>query len=194
MTRAGAMRRETSGTPTSDPELLARIRDGELGALGELFDRHEDEVRRVVSRLGVSEGDVDDLVQATFLAVPRAAERYDGRDNARPWLIGLSVNEIRRHRRSLSRMATRLKNWALEPTQKVRTPEETSEESARVARASRALAALSEKKREVLVLITLEGLSGEEVARMLDIPIATVWTRLHHARKEMSAAVFEEES
>lgn len=188
------MLRETSAAPASDPELLSRIRDGELGALGELFDRHENEVRRVVSRLGVSEGDVDDLVQTTFLAVPRASERYDGRDNARPWLIGLAVNEIRRHRRSLSRMAARLKNWALEPTQKVRTPEETSEETAKVVRARRALAALPEKKREVLVLITLEGLSGEEVARMLDIPIATVWTRLHHARKEMSAAVFEEES
>ncbi len=64
----------------------------------------------------------------------------------------------------------------------------------RAEKMSRALAALSPKKREVIVLVTIEGLSGEEVASLLAIPVATVWTRLHHARRELSLAVFEEES
>ena len=54
-------------------------------------------------------------------------------------------------------------------------------------------AALSEKKREAFVLVTLEGLSGEEAAQALGVPVNTLWTRLHHARLELSAAIGEEE-
>ncbi len=58
----------------------------------------------------------------------------------------------------------------------------------------RALERMSPKKREVIVLAVIEGLPGEEVARVLGVPVATVWTRLHHARRELTDAVFEEES
>ena len=47
------------------------------------------------------------------------------------------------------------------------------------------LARLSEDKRLVLLLIELEGLSGDDVASTLGIPVATVWTRLHYARVEL---------
>jgi RNA polymerase sigma-70 factor (ECF subfamily) len=43
---------------------------------------------------------------------------------------------------------------------------------------------MSEKRRTTLVLFEIEGYSGEEIARIQDIPLATVWTRLHHARKD----------
>ncbi|MFO0642103.1 MAG: RNA polymerase sigma factor [Polyangiaceae bacterium] len=188
------MRKDATSNDLDDAALLARVRDGDLGALGGLFDRHEGAVRRIVERLGVAPGDVDDLVQTTFLAVPRAAERYDGRPDARPWLVGLAVREVRGHRRSLARWTRRLTAWAYEPKVDVPTPEREATVSRDVARTAEALARLSDKKRDVLVLVTLEGLSGEEVAAALDIPVATVWTRLHHARKEMLAHVFEEES
>jgi RNA polymerase sigma-70 factor, ECF subfamily len=178
----------------SDGEIIARIKSGEVGALGILFDRHDGDVRRVVARLGVQRSDVDDIVQATFLDVLRAAASYDGRDNAKPWLIGLAVMQVRRHRRSLSRMAARLATWALEPSARTTTPEESAGASETAERARRALDALSSKKREVVVLVMIEGLAGEEAALQLGIPVATVWTRLHHARSELNAAVFEEES
>jgi RNA polymerase sigma-70 factor (ECF subfamily) len=41
------------------------------------------------------------------------------------------------------------------------------------------------KKREALVLFELEGLSGQEIALALGVPLKTVWTRLHHARREL---------
>ena len=49
----------------------------------------------------------------------------------------------------------------------------------------RALERLSAPKREVLLLAEVHGFSGEEIATMLGVPIGTVWTRLHHARREM---------
>jgi RNA polymerase sigma factor (sigma-70 family) len=177
-----------------DPELVARIARGETSALGRLFDRYDGDVRRVVARLGVPPGDVDDVVQATFLDVLRAAAAYDGRENAKPWIVGLAVMQVRRHRRSLARIAARVAAWAREPAPRPKTPEEETTAKRGMERTLRALDALSAKKREVIVLVTVEGLSGEEVAKLLDIPVATVWTRLHHARRELLSAVAEEES
>ena len=45
---------------------------------------------------------------------------------------------------------------------------------------------------EVLVLFEIEGYSGDEIARLLEIPVATVWTRLHHARKALLAQLQRE--
>jgi RNA polymerase sigma-70 factor (ECF subfamily) len=56
----------------------------------------------------------------------------------------------------------------------------------------RAMAALSDKKRAVFVLVELEGLSSEEVGESLDLPAATVRTRLFHARRELKAALERE--
>ena len=62
-----------------DGELLAAVANGNLEALGRLFDRHAPSVRRYLARLGVAASDADDLVQATFLEVVRAAWRFDAR-------------------------------------------------------------------------------------------------------------------
>lgn len=194
MTSMADRRRPAPETGPSDQELVARIVKGETSALGLLFDRYDGDVRRVVARLGVAPADVDDVVQATFLDVLRAAAAYDGRADARPWLIGLAVVQVRRHRRSLARIAARITAWAREPSPRSTTPEEETATSEAAMRARRALDALSTKKREVLVLVSIEGLSGEEAAKLLGIPVATVWTRLHHARREIMAAVYEEES
>ena len=187
-------KRTTSEVGPGDPELVSRIAGGETSALGLLYDRYDADVRRIVHRLGVRTSDVDDVVQATFLDVLRAAAGYDGRQNAKPWLIGLAVMQVRRHRRSLARIAARITAWAREPLPRPSTPEEATATNEAAERARIALDALSAKKREVIVLVSIEGLSGEEAAALLGVPVATVWTRLHHARKEIFAAVFAEES
>lgn len=175
----------------ADSELVVQIAAGRLEALGVLFDRHEPAVRRYLARL-VRPSDVDDLVQATFLEVVRAAARFDPAFAARNWLFGIASVVARRHRRSIAHTFARLAAWTErlrgEPAP-VRTPVEELEVDDRVRRTERALAALSPKKREVLLLVSIEGLSGEEVASALGIPINTVWTRLHHARRELRAAL-----
>lgn len=176
----------------TDPELLSLVNDGDVSALGVLYDRYEQDIRRVLVRLGVPLSDVEDLVQETFLEIPRCARNYDGRRNARPWLIGLSVNQARRYKHSLRVVWRNLTAWAREPGAPLPTPEELTERAIAADLARRALARLSIKKREVFTLVVLEGLPGEEVAAMLGIPTATVWTRLHHARRELRAAISSE--
>jgi DNA-directed RNA polymerase specialized sigma24 family protein len=48
---------------------------------------------------------------------------------------------------------------------------------------------MSDKRRETLVLFEVEGYSGQEIAALQGVPVKTVWTRLHHARKDLVAMV-----
>lgn len=179
----------------SDDELARLIADGDQASLGLLFDRHHADVRRLVRRLGIGPADAEDLVQQTFLEVAAAADRFDGRAPMRTWILGIAAMMVRRHRRSFARWLRGL--GAIHASDSARplppTPAEVFDERQRAARAERALLKLSRKKRDVFVLVVLEGLRGEDVASALAIPVATVWTRLHHARRELRAHLTEEE-
>jgi RNA polymerase sigma-70 factor (ECF subfamily) len=177
----------------SDAELLVAVAAGDLPALGELFDRHEPALRRYLSRMGIPRADVDDLVQATFLEITRAAPSFDARHSGRSWIFGVASIMLRRHRHFLRRAAARISAWVMPEAAAEDTPAELFERAEAERRFARAFAALSEKKREAFVLVTLEGLSGEEAAKALGVPVNTIWTRLHHARVELSAAIEEKE-
>ncbi|HVJ93413.1 MAG TPA: RNA polymerase sigma factor [Labilithrix sp.] len=176
----------------SDSELLSAIATGDLEALGSLFDRHEPGLRRYFGRMGATAHDADDLVQQTFLEVERTALRFDTELSARAWIYGVATMMMRRHRRSLSRIAANLRTWAsLRPAATAPPPDASSELDETTKRIGAALERMSPKKREVFVLVAFEGLSGDEVAKLMGIPLNTVWTRLHHARQELRAALEE---
>lgn len=170
----------------SDGDLLAQIALGDLGSMGLLFDRYEADVRRFLGWLRVPKSDADDLVQATFLDVARAASRYDRERAAKAWILGLATMQVRRYRRSVRRAAARIAAWAMAADRTpVSTPADAFDLKESTSRALFALQTLSPKKREVFVMVVFERLSGEQVARALDIPLGTVWTRLHHARVDL---------
>jgi len=182
-------------TGLRDAELIAAMARGQLEALGALFDRHEPAVRRYFGRLGIGRDDADDLVQATFLEAHRAAQRFDDRHTAISWLLGIATMMARRHRRSVGRALARIAAWAAHPRRDLaqsHAPDELMDRDRAVARVAAALDRLSSKKRETFVLVALEGLSGEQVASALGIPVRTVWTRLHHARRELRALLAED--
>lgn len=177
----------------TDGELLTKIAEGDLSCLGALFDRHAGDVGGFIARVGVADNDVDDLVQATFLLVMKAAHSFRG-GGVRAWLFGIAANLARRHRRSLTRMAVRVTAWVRERGSEMpETPGDAIDARERAVRARRALARLSEKKREAFVMVVMEGIAAEDAAAALHIPIGTVWTRLHHARRELLANLQEEE-
>jgi RNA polymerase sigma factor (sigma-70 family) len=179
----------------ADEDLVRQVAQGQLDSLGLLFDRYHAPVRRFLSRLQVPSSDLDDLVQLTFMQVPRAALRFEAERPVRAWMFGLATMVVRRHRRTIARLARKVAALAREPSRKSPpTPAELMGDEETVSRAREALASLSKKKREVFVMVVLERLSGEEVARALEIPVGTVWTRLHHARRELRELMGEEEA
>jgi RNA polymerase sigma-70 factor (ECF subfamily) len=187
--RPHALRLEAVG----DPQLVRDVASGDLGALGELYDRYARDVWRAVRRTLVDVTDVDDVVHATFLGLPRIAVSYDGRASCRNWLCGIAVNLGVRQRRGNRRFRRMLGAFAHTVSRgSTRDPERSASSSEELVVLDRALAALSEKKRAVFVLIELEGLCAEEVAQALEVPAATVRTRLFHARRELKVALERE--
>jgi len=173
--------RRAAVEPTSDAELMRALAAGQLGALGELYDRYQSPLRSFVARATRDAHDVDDLVQAAFLTAARCAEHYDGRASCRPWLIGIATQLLRRRRRALGHFFAALS--ALKGTlQAASDPRPALQARTDV---ERALRRLSEPKRVALLLAEVEGLSCEQIAHALEIPVGTVWTRLHAARREL---------
>jgi RNA polymerase sigma-70 factor (ECF subfamily) len=171
-----------------DAALLASVARGDLGSLGALFDRYHGLVRAVARQAGVRDAQLDDVVQDTFLRLVQLAPRYDGRAVARPWLAGTAWRVAAEHRRSARRWLQALSSLGREATAPAApTPEEHHARRQHLETLQRRLAALAEPLRAAYVLVELQGLSGDEAASALEIPVATVWTRLHNARKKLLA-------
>jgi RNA polymerase sigma-70 factor (ECF subfamily) len=170
-----------------DPDLLRRLASGDIGALGELYDRYHEPLRRFLTRATSNAEDVDDLVHATFLAAAKSASKYDGRPCCRPWLVGIAVQLLRRRRRSLGRLV------AVWSSLRSMTTGTTDPRAALQARTDvhQALGRVSEVKRITLLLAEVEGLTCAEIAQVLAVPIGTVWTRLHAARRELRVLLEE---
>lgn len=167
--------------PNPDPEIMRRLAAGELGALGELYDRYQHPVRRYLGRATSGAEDVDDLVHATFLTAAKSAVRYDGSASCRPWLIGIATRLLRRRRRAFGRFFEILSVVATTRSKSV-DPRFSLHVKSDV---ERALTRISEAKRVTFLMAEVEEMSCAEIASVLEIPIGTVWTRLHAARREL---------
>jgi RNA polymerase sigma-70 factor (ECF subfamily) len=179
---------ERDAQPTPDAEIMLQLAGGQLGALGELYDRYQAPLRSFLARATRDAHDVDDLLQAVFLAAAKSADRYDGRSSCRPWLVGIAAQLVRRRRQTFGRLIAVLS--AFKGTQ----PNSGDPREALQARTDieRALAQLSDAKRMTVLMAEVEGMSCAEIAEALAVPIGTVWTRLHAARRELRHALDSE--
>ena len=169
----------------ADAEIMGRLASGETGALGELYDRHSGRIRRFLARATADAEDVDDLVHATFLQAARSAGRYDGRASCPPWLVGIAAQLLRRRRKAVGRFLAVLSAFG---GSRGPAPDPRSVLNARND-IERALKGISEAKRVAFLMAEVEGLTCPEIAAALRIPIGTVWTRLHAARRELRRAL-----
>jgi RNA polymerase sigma-70 factor (ECF subfamily) len=162
----------------SDSALLGQIAEGHMGALGVLYDRYAPSLLRFARR--VEPREAEDIVQMVFLRVVRLATVFD-RDaaSARPWLFAITSRVTQERKRAFRRFARAMARMSDQPPRTQGNVSDTRRDL------DRGLARLSVEKRTVLVLAEVEGFAGEEIAAMLSIPIGTVWTRLHHARREL---------
>lgn len=176
-----------------DP-LVRRAQRGEERAFGELFARHRADVARIVHRILGSSADLEDVVQEVFIQVFRSLPSFRGESKFSTWLYRLTVNVTRMHVRHM-RARPKLVGSppsdpaALEAASAPNAPDERTETARRLRALHALLGRLSEKKREVLALHDFEGVPAAEIARILDIPVLTVRTRLFYARKELYTAL-----
>ncbi|MFL1428330.1 MULTISPECIES: RNA polymerase sigma factor [unclassified Nocardiopsis] len=167
---------------------------------GEIFRRHAPALHRYAARrLGPAEA--DDVVAETFHIAFRKRHRYDpAYPDARPWLWRIAANLIRRHHRTETRHYRALARTGVDPVLEGHADRVDARVDADSVSASLAasLAGLSKGDRDVLLLIAWGELTYEEVATVLGIPVGTVRSRLHRARKRLrtdlsASAVHHEE-
>jgi RNA polymerase sigma-70 factor (ECF subfamily) len=184
------LRRPPDPAPSvSDQTLLAACAGGDLAALGTLFDRHHRALYSFLSRLaGADQRDLDDLVQATFLEVGRAARKYRGHASARTWLFGIAAHMLSHHVRADARRRA-LHARAAEATDQDADAAAQAERRDLVTRVGAALAELPHDLRVTFVMCVLEEIPGTEAAESLGIREGTLWWRLHEARKQLRAAL-----
>jgi RNA polymerase sigma-70 factor (ECF subfamily) len=163
-----------------------------LGDLRRLYADHADFVRRVVLKLGGPSTDADDLMQEVFLVALHRMDSLQDPSLARSWLYGISVRVVAAARRRAKLRRVFSLDEGHEP-QAMDTPVSAFEKREASEKVYRLLDKISEKKRSVFIMYELEGMSGEEIAAVVGCPVKTVWTRLHHARKEFLAKLERED-
>jgi RNA polymerase sigma-70 factor (ECF subfamily) len=152
-----------------------------------LFRRHAPHIQRyVVRRLGADAA--DDIVAETFLLAFRQRNSYDlTRADARPWLYGIATNLIGRHRRAEIRLFRALARTGADPVTEPFTDRVDDRVSADHAsrQLAAALARLSAKLRDTMLLAAWSDLTYEEIALALGVPAGTVRSRLSRARSKL---------
>lgn len=152
------------------------------------FAEHGDYVHALLVRMSGPSGDADDLLQEVFLVAWRRWDDWDSSLPVRAWLTGIAAKVASTaRRRSRWRRLVGLQAAAELPARGTPATDFESAEAARAVYA--ALDGLAEKKRTAFILYEIQGLSGEEIARIAGCPLKTVWTRLFHARREFAAAL-----
>jgi RNA polymerase sigma-70 factor (ECF subfamily) len=139
-------------------------------------------VRGLIARLAGPGFDADDLCHEVFVIAWRKLEGLN-EIAGRGWLCAIAIRVVAgARRRAHFRKLVGLDYAAHKTTE--RTPATEFERQEASTRVYLALEHLSEKKRTAFILHDLQGLTGEQISSILDIPIKTVWSRLGHARRE----------
>jgi RNA polymerase sigma-70 factor (ECF subfamily) len=160
-----------------------------------LYREHFRFVWRIVRRLGIDGGQVDDVVQDVFVVVHRRLGDFEGRSSAKTWLYGIVRRVVADHRRTLRRKpGHEVADIPAESDPDVMTsgdqsPQASVEQSERVRLLHRLLGELDDDKRDVFVLSELEGLTMVEIAEALDVNANTIASRLRAARREFEVAL-----
>jgi RNA polymerase sigma-70 factor (ECF subfamily) len=152
------------------------------------YARHFADVVRWVRALGVPTVEVEDVAQEVFLVVQRKLPGFDGR-NLRAWLYRIAARTASDYRRRFWFKHLFSRRSAAFPEKLESGDGAASERIADRQLLERILARMSEKKRVVFWLFEVEGYTGEEIAEVLGVPMSTVFTRLHHARRDAEAAL-----
>ena len=160
----------------------------QAASVASLVRTHAQLVFRNLHRLGVSTTDVPDLLQETFLVVHRRWLEYDPSLPIEGWLWGIALGLVRNHRRKSFRRAES-SDIGLAHAAPPNTPEDELTRVRQRRDIQAAIDALEPEKRAVFVMFEMEGISGQDIAAALGIPVGTVHSRLFAARKELTLAL-----
>lgn len=140
-------------------------------------------------RLGVVPHDIDDLLQEVFLVAHKRGGYLPGPARPQTWLAEIALRVVSTRRRTERRRGLDLRGQAPETaTGKSSDPFERTADRQALRRVHEALATIDAERRAVFVLFELDGESCESIAAGFDVPVGTIYSRLHSARQQFRQA------
>jgi RNA polymerase sigma-70 factor (ECF subfamily) len=188
MTAEGQNRAERDAL---DARCMARICNGDDGALAELYDRYAAMALGLALKIVRDQIEAEDVVHDAFIAVVQRSDQFKPeRGTVVAWLVTTVRNlSLDRARRRIRRAQITDEELRHEPTEPIADPESLSWQQRERAGVRAALATLSDSQRATLELAFFEGLSYPEIAEREKIPLGTVKSRAARALSALRAAL-----
>jgi RNA polymerase sigma-70 factor (ECF subfamily) len=171
----------------SDAECVRRLLQGEADAFEVLVRRHQKAIFNLVYRMLGDYDEAAEVSQETFLSAYRSIRQFRGDANFSTWLYRIAINHASTRRRGLAKWQQR--TVPLDTTEPVNErepdPADIVEQKEVQELVQKALNGLEASDAMIILLKDLQDVPYEEVARVLDVPVGTVKSRLHRARKAL---------
>jgi len=177
---------------TDDQALIDRCRDGDVAAFEPLVEKYRERAWRLAFSVLRDREDAWDVAQEAFIRAWQALPSFRGQSAFYTWLFRIVMNAAadRARQRAARGRAFGTERVPEEDWERVMVdpgvaPDERARRAEERERLMRALGALPAPQRTIIMLSDLEGLSYREIAEVLGIPMGTVMSRLHNARKRL---------
>ena len=171
----------------SEKRLAQRIASGERRAFEEFVDSYGGKALRLVSRYVDNPSDAEDVTQEIFCELHRSIGSFRGDSTLSTWVYRVALNHCMKYRQKLKPNTLSLDEMTIEPSDDNwrSDPAKTAINQELSSQVQTALHQLSESHHDVVVLCEMQGMTYQECADTLHIPLGTVKSRLFHAFKRL---------
>lgn len=178
-----------------DQQLVERAQRGDKRAFELLVEKYQRKLARLVSRLVRDPGEAEDVTQEAFIKAYRALPSFRGDSAFYTWLYRIGINTAKNYLVAMGRRAPTSTDVEAEEAEgydsgellrDINTPESLLLSKEIGSTVNAAIEALPEELRSAIQLRELEGMSYEEIAKLMDCPIGTVRSRIFRAREAIA--------
>lgn len=182
---------------SKDEEIAVFVQNGDIDAFGVLVERYEEKLKRYARKFFRDNGDIEDVIQETFIKAYSNIQGFDAERKFSPWIYRIAHNElVNALKKKKNKEAISLFDFDVFLPHLV--AKETAEERARSNEMKSALdkylGKINLKYREPLVLYYFEDMNYKEVADVLEIPVSTVGVRLKRGKETLKKLIGSSES
>lgn len=175
---------------TSDAHIVASYQaSGNPEVLGELLRRHIVSVRSLAYQMTFDDAAADDITQEVFLKVMRGLKSFRNESKFSTWLYRITMNTAHIHLRKQKQMVSGNPSSLAEVVERLPTAEQHAINGEVLAQLDSALRDLSPQLRAAIVLTAIQQLSPSEAAAIENCSTATMYWRVHQARKQLKQRI-----
>ena len=185
---------------TDEMELVRRARQGDLAAYDDLVRRYQERIYATLYHMTSNHEDANDLAQEAFIKAYQALKSFKGGSSFYTWVYRIAVNKtlnFLKQRKNRSQMSLNDLDFNVENDPDLvalvsdKTPRRDAALSELQEKLNEAMQTLSEPHRLVVTLHDIQGLSHEEIAKIMDCNIGTVRSRLFYARQQIQGQLVD---